>query len=341
MSQFKNVKIELLNTQKTWLVTGAAGFIGSNLTEFLLKHGQKVVALDNLSTGYQKNLDDLLNNAGKNVLRNFTFIEGDISNVNTCKSACRGVDIILHQAALGSVPRSISNPIATNLSNVTGFLNLLQTAKDVGIKRFVYASSSSVYGDSKELPKVEARIGKPLSPYAVTKYSNEIYANVFSNIFKMETIGLRYFNVFGKRQDPNGAYAAVIPKWIDALINAHTTTIYGDGETSRDFTYIDNVIQANILAGLTENCDAFGEAFNVAAGGRDSLNDLHDIINNSLQKLHHNFQPQQPLYKDFRVGDITHSNANISKIESILGYEPSHTLKEGMELTIQWYNRSK
>lgn len=327
---------------KTWLVTGNAGFIGSNLTEFLLQHNQKVVGLDNFSTGYQHNIDDVLVSVGEEATKNFRFIEGDIADYDTCVKACEGVDIVLHQAALGSVPRSIDDPITSHRSNLTGFLNMLTAAKNAGIKRFVYASSSSVYGDSKELPKVEERIGNVLSPYAAMKRSNELYASVFQKNYGMEALGLRYFNVFGRRQDPDGAYAAVIPKWVGSLLEGEDVYINGDGETSRDFTYIDNVIQMNLLTGTTDNTEAFGEAFNVAVGGRNTLNELYKIIkdnlveqfkiNNSKFKI-----SEGPVYRDFRAGDIRHSNANISKAQNFVGYAPTHDIYQGMEEAIEWY----
>jgi len=277
----------LQSEPKKWLVTGNAGFIGSNLTEFLLTYDQYVVGLDNFSTGYRHNIEDVLEKVGKQKADRFRFIEGDIADLDTCTDACKGVDIVLHQAALGSVPRSIDDPITSNRSNVTGFLNMITAAKDAGIKRFVYASSSSVYGDSKELPKVEERTGNVLSPYAAMKATNELYGSVFQKVYGMETLGLRYFNVFGRRQDPNGAYAAVIPKWVASMLKGEDVYINGDGETSRDFTYIDNVIQMNILAATTDNPEAFGEAFNVAVGGRNTLNELFALIkeqiNNQLQ----------------------------------------------------------
>lgn len=324
-------------SQKTWLVTGVAGFIGSNLLEFLLLHNQKVVGLDNFSTGYQKNLDEVKEIVGDEKYENFTFIEGDIVDFSTCQKACENVDIILHQAALGSVPRSIEDPITSNLSNITGFLNMLTAAKDAKIKRFIYASSSSVYGDSEELPKVEERTGNLLSPYAVTKYTNELYANVFTKTYEIECIGLRYFNVFGKRQDPNGAYAAVIPKWVDSLLKNEEIFINGDGKTSRDFCYIENVIQMNLLAGTTLNKEAFGTAFNVAIGGRTTLNELYTLINNELKSRVDILSDKEPTYRDFRDGDIRHSNANISKAKEIVGYSPSHTIEAGMTLATDWY----
>jgi len=337
LKTFKELKNILKTEQKTWLVTGNAGFIGSNIMEFLLTHNQKVVGLDNFSTGFQHNIDDVLSKLTKKQVANFSFIEGDVSNFEICVKACTGVDIVLHQASLGSVPRSIENPINTNNSNVTGFLNMLTASKESGIKRFVYASSSSVYGDSKELPKIEERTGNLLSPYAVTKATNELYAKVFKNTYAMETIGLRYFNVFGRRQDPNGAYAAVVPKWIASLLNDEPVYINGDGESSRDFTYIDNVIQMNILAGLTDNTKAFGEPFNVAVGGRDTLNELYALLNSELISHIENFHKKDAIYRDFRVGDIRHSNADISKAKNYLGYMPTHNIYSGMSEAIEWY----
>jgi len=340
-SKLKEIGEALRSSPKAWLVTGNAGFIGSNLTEFLLKHKQKVVGLDNFSTGYQYNIDDVLASVGEENAKNFTFIEGDIADFDTCARVCDGVDIVLHQAALGSVPRSIDDPVTSNRSNVTGFLNMLTAAKDAGIKRFVYASSSSVYGDSHELPKVEEQVGSLLSPYAAMKMSNELYAGVFQKSYGMETLGLRYFNVFGKRQDPNGAYAAVIPKWVDSLLAGEKVYINGDGKTSRDFTYIDNVIQMNILAGLTDNPETFGEAFNVAAGGRNTLNELYTLIKDELNKTSKHHRPltidQEPIYRDFRAGDIRHSNADISKAKRMVGYAPTHDIYQGMEEAINWY----
>lgn len=337
MTAFDHLINSFKTVQKTWLVTGNAGFIGSNLTEFLLKHGQKVVGLDNFSTGYQHNIDDVLSSVGKNAAKNFSFIHGDIADFETCIKACQGVDIILHQAALGSVPRSIADPITSNRSNITGFLNMLTAAKDSGVNRFVYASSSSVYGDSEELPKVEERTGNLLSPYAVMKMTNELYASVFARTYNIETIGLRYFNVFGRRQNPNGAYAAVIPKWISSLLSSEDVYINGDGETSRDFTYIDNVIQMNLLAGTTTNPNAFGQAFNVAVGGRSTLNELYMIINQELAKYVEAFNINPAVYRDFRAGDIRHSNANISKAQDLVGYAPTHTIEQGMKEAINWY----
>lgn len=337
MRAFEQLLERFKTEQKTWLVTGNAGFIGSNLAEFLLKHNQKVIGLDNFSTGYQHNIDDVLSSVGADAAKNFTFIHGDIADFEICQKACKGVDIVLHQAALGSVPRSIADPLTSNRSNITGFLNMLTAAKDAGIKRFVYASSSSVYGDSAELPKVEERTGNLLSPYAVMKMANELYAGVFARTYSIETIGLRYFNVFGRRQDPNGAYAAVIPKWVSSLLSDEEVYINGDGETSRDFTYIDNVIQMNLLAGTTDNPAAFGEAFNVAVGGRNTLNELYGIINQELAQYIEGFKVRPAIYRDFRAGDIRHSNANIAKAQTLVGYAPTHTIEQGMKEAIAWY----
>ena len=337
MSKYENVKVELQKRPKTWLVTGVAGFIGSNLIETLLKLDQNVIGLDNFSTGHKHNLTHVKNSVSTEQWSNFNFIEGDIRDFDTCLESTKNVDIVLHQAALGSVPRSINDPIISNASNVTGYLNMLTAAKTNNVKRFVYASSSSVYGDSKELPKVEERTGNLLSPYAVTKYVNELYSGVFRKCYGMEPIGLRYFNVFGKRQDPDGAYAAVIPKWVGQILNGEDLHINGDGETSRDFTYIENVIQANILAGTTENSEAFGEAFNTAIGGRETLNNLYTAIVDGLQNNLPNLEVKDAIYRDFRDGDIRHSNANIDKMKKLLGYEPTHTLEEGLKESIEWY----
>lgn len=337
MTVFGQLLETFKTNQKTWLITGNAGFIGSNLTEFLLKHNQKVVGLDNFSTGYQHNIDDVLFQVGEKNAKNFTFIEGDIADLDVCTQACEGVNIVLHQAALGSVPRSIDDPITSNRSNITGFLNMLTAAKDAGIKRFVYASSSSVYGDSKELPKVEERTGNVLSPYAAMKATNELYAGVFQKVYGMETLGMRYFNVFGRRQNPEGAYAAVIPKWVGSLLEGEDVFINGDGETSRDFTYIDNVIQMNLLAGTTDNPKAFGEAYNVAVGGRNTLNELYALINKELNTHINTFSEKEALYRDFRAGDIRHSNADITKAKTTVGYVPTHDIYQGMEEAIEWY----
>ena len=335
--QYTQTKVELLKNKKTWVVTGVAGFIGSNLAEALLKLNQKVIALDNFSTGHAYNLEHIKLSVSSEQWQNFHFTEGDITDFETCKKVTQNADIILHQAALGSVPRSIDNPILSNHNNVSGFLNMLTAAKENGVKRFVFASSSSVYGDSQELPKVEVRTGNLLSPYAVTKYVNELYMGVFEKCYGMETIGLRYFNVFGKRQDPNGAYAAVMPKWIGQILNGEDLFINGDGETSRDFTYIQNVVQANILAGTTTNSEAFGEAFNTAIGGRETLNNLYEAISKGIKEHLPELAIKDPIYRDFRAGDIRHSNANIDKMQALLGYEPTHTLESGLQESIAWY----
>lgn len=318
-------------TNSTVLVTGGAGFIGSNLCEDLLKQGNTVVCLDNLSTGNRENIVPFL--AGDR----FTFIEGDITNLDTCHKACTGVDYVLHQAALGSVPRSLNNPIATNEANISGFLNMLVAARDAKVKRFVYAASSSTYGDSKELPKIEENIGMPLSPYAVTKYVNELYAHVFGLNYGMEIIGLRYFNVYGRRQSPNGAYAAVIPKFVQMFMNHEAPTINGDGTNSRDFTYIDNVIQMNHLAATTSNKEAIGQVFNTAVGDRSTLNELVGHLKSMLSEFDAEISNIEPQYGPERAGDIPHSLASVDKAKRLLGYEPSHNLETGLRQAIAWY----
>ena len=334
---YNEIKEQLKTNQKTWLVTGCAGFIGSNLVETLLTLNQNVVGLDNFATGHKYNLNHIKSSVTSEQWNNFNFIEGDITNFDTCITITKGVDIVLHQAALGSVPRSIDNPVNSNASNVSGFLNMLTSSKDNGVKRFVYASSSSVYGDSQELPKVEERTGNLLSPYAVTKYVNELYMGVFYKCYGFESIGLRYFNVFGKRQDPNGAYAAVMPKWISQMLNGEDVYINGDGETSRDFTYIDNVVQANIMAGMTTNSEAFAKAYNTAAGGRETLNNLYNAIANGLEEKLPELNIKKVIYRDFRAGDIRHSNANINQAKELLGYEPTHSLEQGLKESLSWY----
>ena len=318
-------------SDKNILVTGGAGFIGSNLSEVLLEKGNKVVCLDNFATGKRANIAHLLSNPM------FTLIEGDIRNLNDCKGAVEGVDYVLHQAALGSVPRSIKDPITSNDVNVSGFLNMLVASRDAGVKRFIYAASSSTYGDSESLPKVEDTIGKPLSPYAITKYVNELYADVFSKTFGLETIGLRYFNVFGRKQDPNGAYAAVIPKFVSRFMAGESPVVNGDGEYSRDFTYIDNVIQANILCMLTENKEAINTVYNVAFGERNTLNDLIYYLKESLAKYDSKIKDIEILYGPNRVGDIPHSLASVDKAKKLLNYNPQYSLKKGLEEAIKWY----
>jgi len=313
-----------------------AGFIGSNLLETLLGLNQKVIGLDNFSTGYQYNLDEVKGLVNLEQWNNFRFIEGDICDLRTCENACKEADYILHQAALGSVPRSIEDPINTNENNITGFLNMLVAARDAGVERFVYAASSSTYGDHPELPKVEDKIGKPLSPYAVTKYVNELYAEVFSKTFGIETIGLRYFNVFGPRQDPKGAYAAVIPLWFLGLIRGEKVYINGDGETSRDFCYIENCVQANILA-ATSGKNAGGQIFNIAYGERTTLNELFSLIRKRVVEKIPEVIEVGPQYRDFRQGDVQHSLADISKAREMLGFAPRCSVKEGLEKSGDWY----
>nr|WP_229428054.1 SDR family oxidoreductase [Massilia soli] len=326
-------------TRHHWLVTGAAGFIGSNLVEALLKLGQRVTGLDNFATGHQHNLDQVRELVGEQAWANFSFINGDIRQGADCTRACAGVDYVLHQAALGSVSRSIDDPVATNETNVTGFLNMLVAARDAKVKRFVYAASSSTYGDHPALPKVETTIGNPLSPYAVTKYVNELYADVFARTYGTEAIGLRYFNVFGPRQDPHGAYAAVIPQWVAALIEGRTLRINGDGETSRDFCFIDNVIQANLLA-ATSASEAANQVYNVALNERTSLNQLHEMMRAILVVQFPHLENHKPDYVDFRAGDVRHSQADISKAQTMLGFAPTHRIDEGLQQAMAWYVRN-
>ncbi|EJL6282467.1 Vi polysaccharide biosynthesis UDP-N-acetylglucosaminuronic acid C-4 epimerase TviC, partial [Vibrio cholerae] len=322
MTKYQQIQQELVESPKTWLVTGVAGFIGSNLLEKLLKLNQIVVGLDNFATGYQHNLDEVKSLVTEAQWQRFTFIEGDIRDSQTCQQVVKGVDYVLHQAALGSVPRSIADPLTTNAVNITGFLNMLEAAKEAKVSSFTYAASSSTYGDHPALPKVEENIGNPLSPYAVTKYVNELYASVYARTYDFKTIGLRYFNVFGCRQDPNGAYAAVIPKWTAAMIQGDKVYINGDGETSRDFCYIANTVQMNILA-ATASEEAKNKVYNVAVGDRTTLNDLFSAINFGLLNNAINFS-LEPIYRDFRAGDVRHSQADISKAKELLGYSPSH-----------------
>ncbi len=334
---YKNIKEKLKNNPCSWLVTGAAGFIGSNLVEALLSLNQKVTGLDNFSTGFQHNLDQVKNTVTEVQWALFKFIKGDIRNLQTCRNACSNKDYVLHEAALGSVPRSVEDPILTNDNNITGFLNMLVAARDTGVRRFVYAASSSTYGDHPGLPKTEDQIGKPLSPYAVTKYANELYADVFAATYGFKSIGLRYFNVFGKRQDPSGAYAAVIPLWFAGMIKNEDIFINGDGETSRDFCYIDNTIQANILAALAENDEALNTVYNVAFGKRTTLNELFYLIRDRVMKKYPTIGDGKPHYRDFRPGDVRHSLADISKISNLLGYAPVFSVGDGLDLTASWY----
>lgn len=339
MTKFEQIQHNLLQSPKLWLVTGVAGFIGSNLLETLLKLNQTVVGLDNFATGHQKNLDEVQGLVSAEQWQRFSFIEGDIRNFKDCQKACSGVDYVLHQAALGSVPRSLADPITTNEVNISGFLNMLTAARDAEVKSFTYAASSSTYGDHPGLPKVEDKIGKPLSPYAVTKYVNELYADVFARSYGFKSVGLRYFNVFGRRQDPDGAYAAVIPKWTAAMIKGETVYINGDGETSRDFCYIENTVQANILAATTDNEEATNQVYNVAVGDRTTLNELFNAIKSALADNGVIYE-QQPTYRDFRAGDVRHSQADVSKANSLLGYEPQFNISQGIGEAMAWYVQS-
>jgi UDP-N-acetylglucosamine/UDP-N-acetylgalactosamine 4-epimerase len=345
MTKYEELQEHLKSNQYTWLVTGVAGFIGSNLLEKLLILNQKVIGLDNFETGYQYNIDQALKDA-KNSLKaaglelaseNFKLIEGDIRELDDCHLACKGIDFVLHQAALGSVPRSIEDPIRTNKANIDGYLNMLVAAKDANVKSFVYAASSSTYGDHPALPKVEERIGNPLSPYSVTKVVNELYAGVFAKTYNFKTIGLRYFNIFGKRQNLNGAYAAVIPKWVSSILNEEEVFINGDGETSRDFCYIDNTVQMNLLAAMTDNEEATDQVYNVALNARTSLNQLYQMIEDRLIDRTKTLSKKKPTYRDFRAGDVLHSQADISKAKKLLGYAPSHVIAEGLDVAMDWY----
>ena len=325
--------------QRHWLVTGSAGFIGSHLVEALLHLGQRVTSLDNFSTGHQRNLDEVRARVGEQAWERHRFIRGDIVDLATCRDACAGVDIVLHEAALGSVPRSIVDPLLTHASNVTGFLTMLVAAKDAKVGRFVYAASSSTYGDSAALPKVEDVIGRPLSPYAVTKYADELYADVFGRCYGLSTIGLRYFNVFGARQDPLGAYAAVIPLWAKAMLDGRTCVVNGDGLTSRDFCYIDNVVQANLRAGLTTSPEASNQVYNVALGHRTTLMELHALLAQGIQSFKPGLEVAPPSHGPSRAGDIRHSLADISKATELLGYAPTHTVRQGIVQAAEWYVR--
>ena len=339
MSQYNELRNTLKAKPATWLVTGIAGFIGSNLLETLLQLDQKVVGLDNYSTGHKRNLDLVQGAVSPAQWQNFRMIEGDIRKLEDCRSACAGTDYVLHQAALGSVPRSIEDPIRTNESNIDGFLNMLVAARDAKAKRFVYAASSSTYGDHPALPKIEANIGNPLSPYAVTKYVNELYAGVFARTYGFKTIGLRYFNIFGRRQDPAGAYAAVIPKWVASMIKNEPVYVNGDGETSRDFCYIDNTVQANLLAATTDNPEAVDQVYNVAVSDRTSLNQLFEMIRALLEPHFPHLKDFKPTYRDFRAGDVRHSLADVTKAQRLLGYMPTHRIGEGLKEAMDWYVR--
>jgi UDP-N-acetylglucosamine 4-epimerase len=345
MTHYQQLLKTLSASPKTWLITGVAGFIGSNLLEALIKLDQRVVGLDNFATGYQQNLDEVQSLVTPVQWANFKFIQGDIRQLEDCQNACAGVDYILHQAALGSVPRSVADPITTNATNITGFLNMLVAARDAnggnGVKRFVYAASSSTYGDHPALPKVEGNIGKPLSPYAITKYVNELYADVFAKTYGLQSIGLRYFNVFGPRQDPNGAYAAVIPKWISSMIKGEPIYINGDGQTSRDFCYVNNAVQANLLAAIVNDPEAVNQVYNVAVGDRTTLNDLYAQLKANLLPHYPHLQNTLPVYRKFRAGDVRHSLADVSKAATRLSYLPTQSIGQGIELAMSWYLQLK
>ena len=335
-TQYEKTKTELQAHPKKWLITGVAGFIGSNLLETLLKLDQTIVGLDSFITGHQYNLDEVQSEVTPAQWQRFTMIKGDIRNLEDCRRAVKDIDYVLHQAALGSVPRSIEDPITTNQANLDGFLNMLVAARDEKVASFTYAASSSTYGDHPALPKVEENIGKPLSPYAVTKVVNELYADVFAKTYDFKCIGLRYFNIFGKRQDPNGAYAAVIPKWVSALLDGETVYINGDGETSRDFCFIENAVQMNILSALATE-EGKNEVYNVAVGDRTTLNDLFSAVKEGLAKVNPEILSIKPSYRDFRAGDVRHSQADISKAAKQLGYSPTHTIAQGLNVALDWY----
>jgi UDP-N-acetylglucosamine 4-epimerase len=335
--QYKKLKQELQKSPRSWVITGVAGFIGSNLLETLLKLDQKIIGIDNFSTGHQHNLDAVQLLVSAEQWQGFRFLNMDIRDAQACMDACKGADYVLHQAALGSVPRSIEDPLTTNANNIDGFLNMLVAAKDNGVQRFVYAASSSTYGDHPGLPKQEDTIGNPLSPYAVTKLVNELYASVFNRTYGFKSIGLRYFNIFGRRQDPQGAYAAVMPKWFAGLINGVETFINGDGETSRDFCYIDNCVQANLLAATASDEAAADQVYNVAFGQRTTLNELYAMIRERVATEHPECSSKEPVYRDFRAGDVRHSLADISKSEKLLGYSPEYSVSSGLDEAAKWY----
>jgi UDP-N-acetylglucosamine 4-epimerase len=328
---------EVAAKRRRWLVTGAAGFIGSHLVETLLELGQDVIGLDNFATGKRSNLGEVQAAVGDSAWQRFEFIEADIVDPASCARACRDVEIVLHQAALGSVPRSIETPLVTHAANATGFINMLVAARDAGVRRFVYAASSSTYGDHPGLPKVEDAIGRPLSPYAVTKYLNELYADVFARCYGVETIGLRYFNVFGSRQDPEGPYAAVIPRWARSMLAGTACTINGDGESSRDFSYVANAVQVNLRAALITGAEALNQVYNVAIGGRTTLNELHRLLADAIRTRRPALVIAPPVYAGFRAGDVRHSQADVGKAQRLLGYTPSHDVRSGLNEAVEWY----
>jgi UDP-N-acetylglucosamine 4-epimerase len=334
-----DVKRRLRARPARWLVTGSAGFIGSHLAQALLALDQHVVGIDNFATGFRRNVDDVQAAVGPARAARYRFIEADIVELDACQHGCESVDFVLHQAALGSVPRSIDDPLRTHATNATGFLNMLVAARDARVRRFVYAASSATYGDHAALPKVEEVIGAPLSPYAVTKRVDELYAQVFTRCYDIETIGLRYFNVFGPRQDPSGAYAAVVPRFVSAMLTGTPVTIYGDGETSRDFCYVDNVVAANLLAATTVEASAVGQIFNVAAGARTSLNELHRMLNELIAERRPTLSFPPPIHAAFRAGDVRHSEADIGKARRLLGYAPLHDVRTGLRDALPWYER--
>jgi UDP-N-acetylglucosamine 4-epimerase len=336
MPEYQNVLREMENAPRSWLVTGVAGFIGSNLLQFLLERGQRVVGLDNFLTGHRKNLDMVRDLVGQEGWRRFTFVEGDIRSLDACRQACLHADFVLHEAALGSVPRSVDDPLLSNSCNIDGFVNMLVAARDAGVRGFVYAASSSTYGDEPTLPKREDRIGRPLSPYAVTKYVNELYADVFASVYGVPCIGLRYFNVFGRRQDPFGAYAAVIPQWFASLIRGEQVYVNGDGETSRDFCHIDNVVQANILAAHAPE-EAWNRVYNVAFGQRTTLNELFAMIREEAARHKPAAAAATTVHRDFRAGDVRHSLADITRARTLLGFDPSIDVRQGLRFAGDWY----
>jgi UDP-N-acetylglucosamine 4-epimerase len=340
MSRYQRVQQELRASPRRWLVTGVAGFIGSSLLESLLRLEQSVTGLDDFSTGRRANLDEVRASVGEDRFARFRLIEGDVASMDACREAVSGTELVLHQAALGSVPRSIEAPLETNAANVTGQLTLLEAARRAGIRRFVYASSSSVYGDSEALPKLEPGLGRPLSPYAVTKLADELYASVYGTLHGMETVGLRYFNVFGPRQDPEGAYAAVIPKWVAAMIRSEPVRVHGTGETSRDFCHVANVVQANLLAATVATPEALNQAYNVAAGRRTTLTELFSLLRERLVARHPHLAGLEPEHGPFRPGDVLHSLADIGKARRLLGYEPTHTIERGLDESIDWYEKN-
>ncbi|HEX6008157.1 MAG TPA: SDR family oxidoreductase [Burkholderiales bacterium] len=337
MTTYEEVRMKLARGPRTWLVTGAAGFIGSHLTQALLDLDQNVIGLDNFSTGHRRNLQQVRGAVGDARWRRFRLIDGDIRSLDTCRQACRAVDFVLHEAALGSVPRSMEDPLTTHECNVNGFLNMLLAAREAGVERFVYASSSAVYGDHPRLTKIEAETGRPLSPYAATKWMDELYAGIFARCFGFPSVGLRYFNVFGPRQDPNGPYAAVIPLWIAGMIRNAPIYINGDGETARDFCYVDNVVQANLLAASVENASAVSEVYNIAAGDRTTLNELFELMRALLEPDHPHVREIRPIYRSFRPGDVRLSQADIAKARQQLGYQPIWRVREGLARAIEWY----